>query len=181
MLWAQGDSDWWPFSLKWGQFSSDHQASKRPGMYGSVCAWGAERGARPVGKGNGNIRRRSSPLSPELTLSEGMSGLGAPPSPYPTAQPDPRRPPPSFPEAQAESAWGRGRSEAAWGPGRPFSHTHTLCRQLPPQSASLSLHGPNGGIRGGNSGASDGPPAGPGGSPLPHRAPRPGCPFLGPE
>lgn len=108
------------------------------------------------------MRRLSSHLSPELTLSEGMSELRIPPhSILPQLSLYPLWSPPSFPQTQSGSAWHRGEAEARdregyRGPGprnlregsalrlsqvwENPSPIHPLSKQLCPQSPSPSPH-----------------------------------------
>lgn len=169
--------------MKWGQFSSDHEASNRPGMYEGGSLRGRGRALLPslsrahsLGR---NVRARHSPLPT--------------PNPYPTAQPGPtpvssllspnrlHQPGPgegqkivmgAQPRRRSRGLERRGRSEAAAAWGGLLSHTHSqrtvVSPELFPSLCIDSLEG----IRAGEPrGTSDGAITAPGVS---HFPPLPG-------
>ena len=154
--------------MKWGRFSSDHEASNRPGMYGSgagAC------GPSLRGKGRGKCERTLLPsLSRAHSLGRNVRAWDSPPLLIPQLSLDPLRSPPSFPQAQTESAGpgerqksgtggagttglgakGSECSEAAPGRGRTFSHTLSQQTAAPPELFRLSALTPVGELREGN-------------------------------
>lgn len=160
--------------MKWGQFSSDHEASNRPGMYEG-----------------GSLRGRGRALLPSLSrahsLGRNVRALHSPhrpptPHPYPTAQPGPtpfssllspnrlHQPGPGEGQKPAMGAQARrdsrgperrGRSEAAaawgggWG-GTPFPYISSADSRAPRAFPSLCIDSVEGIRAGEPRGTSDG-------------------------
>lgn len=156
------------------------------------------------GKGRGKCERTLLPsLSRAHSLGRNVRAWDSPPLLIPQLSLDPLRSPPSFPQAQTESAGpgerqksgtggagttglgakGSECSEAAPGRGRTFSHTLSADSCTPRAFPSLCID-PRGGITGGELRvASDGPITAPGASSLPtprDQGPRPRCPISAP-
>lgn len=141
--------------MKWGQFSSDHEASNRPGMYEG-----------------GSLRGRGRALLPSLSrahsLGRNVRALHSPHRPpppilIPQLSLDPLRSPPSFPQTDCISLdqgrgrsprWGRRHAEilgglrgggalrlrqlGAGGGGGLLSHTHPQRTAAPPELSPRS-------------------------------------------